>query len=119
MGVETTTIKFPIGQRYSSRLSLFRLDVEVILFRRVRCSSGAEFSPYHRNDGQLGHFNPYIWEWVDTITLYIQGRRNFSELLIRRLCVRIAPGAPEYEKRAGHSKKWSDCYVSFAFNSKE
>ena len=49
MGVETTTLEFPIGQRYSSRLSFFLLDVEVIQFRRVRGSSdagvGAGFSP--------------------------------------------------------------------------
>jgi hypothetical protein len=44
-----------------SRLSLFRLDVEVVQFRRVRCSSGAECSPHHRNSGLLGQFTPYIW----------------------------------------------------------
>jgi hypothetical protein len=57
MGFETTTLKFPIGQRYSSRLSMFQLDVEEIPFRRVQCSSGAEPSPNHRNYGQLGQAN--------------------------------------------------------------
>ena len=72
---------------------MFRLEVEVVQFRRVRCSSGAELSPHHRNNRLLGQFNPYIWGWVDTIPLYIQGRRNFSEPLIRRVRVRIAAGA--------------------------
>jgi len=28
------------------------------------CSSGAEPSPHHRNNGQPGHFYPYIWGWI-------------------------------------------------------
>ena len=93
MGVETTTLESPIGQRFSSRLSKFRFDLEVVQFRRVRCSSGAECSPHHRNSGLLGQFNPYIWGWVDAIALYIRGRRNFSKLRISWLGVRIPPGA--------------------------
>ncbi len=84
MGVETTKLEFPIGQRFSSRLSLFRLDRYTVHFFRFRCSSGAECSPHLRNSGLLGQLNPYIWGWVDIIALYIWGRRNFSKLRISR-----------------------------------
>jgi hypothetical protein len=35
------TLAFPIEQRFSSRLSLVRLDVNAVYFCRSRCSSGA------------------------------------------------------------------------------
>lgn len=63
-----------------SRLSLFPLDSLTVKFHRIRCSSGAESSQHHRNDGRLGHFTPYVRGCVDSLALYIQARRSFSQL---------------------------------------
>jgi hypothetical protein len=43
----------------SSRLSLIRLDVEAVGFRRIRCSSGAEPLLHYRNHRLLGQFPLY------------------------------------------------------------
>jgi hypothetical protein len=40
--------------------------------------SDAEPPPQHRNYGQLGEYYRYGLEWVDTISLYIQGRLMMS-----------------------------------------
>jgi hypothetical protein len=72
-------------------LSLF--DSRTYTKESILYGSGAEFLLLHRNYGQFGHFYPYIWEWVDTVTLYIEGRQSLSQLLIIRFKVRILGGS--------------------------